>query len=125
MELVQVCHHKYQEYNDDPTKNLKLQLLNFNYHRRAALMPSIAVVRGTTIAIYYNDHDPPHFHAIRGGVEFRVRIADLTIFPSEGGAPAIERDVLAWAAEWQAELALGRCAPEAPSCQEGSADDDA
>ena len=52
MELVQVCHHKYQEYNDDPTKNLKLQLLNFNYHRRAAaLMPSIAVVRGTTIAI--------------------------------------------------------------------------
>jgi hypothetical protein len=108
MELVQVCHHKYQEYNDDPTKNLKLQLLNFNYHRRAAaLMPSIAVVRGTTIAIYYNDHDPPHFHAIRGGVEFRVRIADLTIFPSEGGAPAIERDVLAWAAEWQAELALG------------------
>jgi hypothetical protein len=70
MELVQVCHHKYQEYNDDPTKNLKLQLLNFNYHRRAALMPSIAVVRGTTIAIYYNDHDPPHFHAIRGGVEF-------------------------------------------------------
>jgi hypothetical protein len=34
-----------------PDGDLKLQLLNFNYHRRAALMPGIAVVRGTTIAI--------------------------------------------------------------------------
>lgn len=69
-------------------------------------MPSIAVVQGITIAIYYNDHDPPHFHAIRGGTEFRVRIADLMIFPGEGGPPAMERTVLDWAARWHTELAL-------------------
>jgi hypothetical protein len=70
-------------------------------------MPTIAALAGgIRIVIRYNDHDPPHFHAIRAGQEFRVRIADLTIFPGEGGSPAMERDVLAWAAHWQPELAL-------------------
>jgi hypothetical protein len=70
------------------------------------VMPTIAAVNGITIAMYYNDHDPPHFHAIRGGVEFRVRIADLTVLPGDGGPPAMERTVLAWAAQHQAALAL-------------------
>jgi hypothetical protein len=69
-------------------------------------MPTVANIGGIAIAIYYNDHDPPHFHAIRGGMEFRVRIADLSIFPGEGGSPPMERDVLAWAASHQAPLAL-------------------
>jgi Domain of unknown function (DUF4160) len=78
-------------------------------------MPTIAIVNGITIAIYYNDHDPPHFHAIQGGDEFRVRIGDLRIFRGEGGSPAMERAVLAWAAAWQAELAL--CWARAHSAQ--------
>jgi hypothetical protein len=81
------------------------------------MMPAIAVIGGgITIAIYYNDHDPPHFHAFRGGVEFRVRIADLTILPGDGGPPAMERTVLAWAAAHQAELAL--CWVRARSAQQ-------
>jgi hypothetical protein len=70
-------------------------------------MPTVANIGGITVAIYYNDHDPPHFHATRpGGIEFRVRIADLSIFPGEGGPATMERDVLAWAANHQAALAL-------------------
>jgi len=69
-------------------------------------MPSIAVVAGITIAIYYNDHDPPHFHAIQGGEEFRVRIADLKVWPGDSAPSAMVNAVLAWALRWQSQLAL-------------------
>jgi hypothetical protein len=68
-------------------------------------MPTIAVIDGITIAIYYNDHDPPHFHAMQAEHEILVEIARLVIFA--GSAPAaMERSVLDWAARWQSELAL-------------------
>ena len=69
-------------------------------------MPRIAEVAGIEIRIYYNDHDPPHFHAIRVDAEFRVRIADLMVWPGDSAPPAMARTVLAWAANWQTELAL-------------------
>jgi Domain of unknown function (DUF4160) len=50
-------------------------------------MPTIAVVDGITIAIYYNDHDPPHFHAMQAEHEILVEIARLVIFA--GSAPAV------------------------------------
>ena len=68
-------------------------------------MPTIAVIGGTTIAIYFYDHNPPHFHAIQAENEILVEIARLVIFA--GSAPAaMERTVLDWAARHQAELAL-------------------
>jgi len=68
-------------------------------------MPTIAVIDGITIAIYYNDHNPPHFHAMQAEHEILVEIARLVIFA--GSAPAVmERSVLDWAARHQAELAL-------------------
>jgi hypothetical protein len=71
-------------------------------------MPTIAVIdNGITIAIYYNDHDPPHFHAKQAGLELLVEIARLRILARRGGIPvAMERAVLDWAAQHQAELAL-------------------
>jgi Domain of unknown function (DUF4160) len=68
-------------------------------------MPTIAVVDGIRIVIYYNDHDPPHFHAIGPGFRLLVEIASLGII---GGSapPAIARRVLDWAAPRQAALAL-------------------
>lgn len=30
-------------------------------------MPEISRFYGIVIAMYYNDHDPPHFHARYGG----------------------------------------------------------
>ena len=60
-------------------------------------MPTIAVTDGITIAIYYNDHDPPHFHAMQAEHEILVEIARLTIFA--GSAPvAMQRSVFSWAA---------------------------
>jgi hypothetical protein len=70
------------------------------------MMPTIAVIPGgITIAIYYNDHDPPHFHAMQAEHEILVEIARLVIFA--GSAPvAMQRAVLGWAAQHQGELAL-------------------
>lgn len=37
-------------------------------------MPEISRFLGIVIAMYYNDHAPPHFHARYGGNEIRVNI---------------------------------------------------
>lgn len=39
-------------------------------------MPEISRFLGIVIAMYYNDHVPPHFHARYGNYEVTVRIAD-------------------------------------------------
>jgi hypothetical protein len=42
-------------------------------------MPEISRFLGIVIAMYYNDHAPPHFHAKYGDHEITVRIADGTV----------------------------------------------
>ena len=37
-------------------------------------MPEISRFLGIVIAMYYNDHAPPHFHAYYGDSEIRVDI---------------------------------------------------
>ena len=37
-------------------------------------MPEISRFLGIVIAMYYNDHSPPHFHARYGDSEIRVNI---------------------------------------------------
>ena len=37
-------------------------------------MPEISRFFGIVIAMYYNDHSPPHFHAHYGGYEIKVGI---------------------------------------------------
>ena len=37
-------------------------------------MPEISRFLGIVIAMYYNDHAPPHFHAKYGDLEIRVNI---------------------------------------------------
>jgi hypothetical protein len=39
-------------------------------------LPRISAFYGIVIAMYYSDHAPPHFHAIYGGHEAKVRIED-------------------------------------------------
>ena len=68
-------------------------------------MPIIAVIDGIWIAVYYNDHPPPHFHAMQAEHEILVEIARLVVFA--GSAPAaMERTVRDWASRHQAELSL-------------------
>ncbi|MGZ9003958.1 MAG: DUF4160 domain-containing protein [Burkholderiales bacterium] len=37
-------------------------------------MPELSRFSGIIIAMYYNDHAPPHFHAKYGGDEATIRI---------------------------------------------------
>ena len=46
-------------------------------------MPEISRFLGIVIAMYYNDHAPPHFHARYGEHELRVSISDGKIMSGE------------------------------------------
>jgi len=40
-------------------------------------MPTIAIVDGVKIQMFYDDHAPPHFHAVLGGEEAWIVIRTL------------------------------------------------
>lgn len=66
-------------------------------------MPTVAQFFGIIIRMYYNDHPPPHFHAIYQGREALVRIGDGAIIA--GSLPRTARGIVSgWAAERQDEL---------------------
>ena len=66
-------------------------------------MPVIAQFYGILIRMFYNDHAPPHFHAVYGESELLVSISPITIM--QGRAPSRVRSmVLEWAALHQQEL---------------------
>ena len=66
-------------------------------------MPEISRFLGIVIAIYYNDHQPPHFHAKYGDQTGVFSIADLKVI--EGYLPKrAALLVLEWAFEHRDEL---------------------
>ena len=66
-------------------------------------MPTISTFYGLVVLMFWDDHDPPHFHVRYAGDEALVRIADLWII--EGELPRrAERLLLEWAGEHRAEL---------------------
>ena len=66
-------------------------------------MPVISQFYGIIIRMFYNDHAPPHFHAVYGEYELIMGIAPIMIL--EGQAPNRVRSlVLEWAALHQQEL---------------------
>ena len=68
-------------------------------------MPTIAIVDGVKIQLFYNDHGPAHFHAIIGGEEVLIAIRTLEV--RRGALPPGKlRQVVDWARTHQAELAL-------------------
>ena len=48
-------------------------------------MPEISRFFGIIIRMYFDDHSPPHFHAIYGGQEAQVGINPITVL--RGGLP--------------------------------------
>jgi len=58
-------------------------------------MPEISRFLGIVIAMYYNDHSPPHFHARYGESEIRVNIDSSEIMSGEFPRRA-EKLVLEW-----------------------------
>jgi hypothetical protein len=66
-------------------------------------MPTISRFFGITIAMFFDDHGFPHFHARHAEGEAKVRIDNLEVIDSNLGRRQL-RFVLAWAELHQAEL---------------------
>jgi hypothetical protein len=61
-------------------------------------MPELSRFLGIVIAMYFNDHNPPHFHVLYNEYDAEIEIKNLTVL--NGKLPA---RVLGIAMEW-AEL---------------------
>jgi hypothetical protein len=66
-------------------------------------MPTIKDFGAYKIALYGEDHNPPHVHVIGPDFQAKVRITDAVIF---AGAipPRHRREALAWVAAHRARL---------------------
>ncbi len=66
-------------------------------------MPTVSAFFGILIRMYYDDHDPPHFHAYYG--EHEAIIAIQTLGLMDGKLPKrAQAMVIEWAVEHRAEL---------------------
>jgi hypothetical protein len=66
-------------------------------------MPEISRFFGIIVAMHYNDHAPPHFHARYGGDQAIIAIGNLHVL---GGrlSPRVMGLVVEWALQHQDEL---------------------
>ncbi|HBL18668.1 MAG: transcriptional regulator [Elusimicrobia bacterium GWA2_69_24] len=66
-------------------------------------MPEISRFLGIVIAMFYDDHNPPHFHARYGGNKAAIVIRDFSVM--DGSLPPrVMGLVMEWAAIHRAEL---------------------
>jgi hypothetical protein len=66
-------------------------------------VPTISRFFGIVIAMYFDDHGPPHFHARHADGAAKVRIDTLEVIESSLGRRQL-RFVLAWAELHRQEL---------------------
>lgn len=66
-------------------------------------MPEVSRFFGIVIRMYYDDHPPPHFHAIYSGQEVQVSIDPIVILQGDLPRRAVSM-VVEWAALHQREL---------------------
>jgi hypothetical protein len=59
-------------------------------------MPRISTFFGIVIWMYYNDHQPPHFHATYGGEEVLILIGSGDVYEGQ-----ISRRALRLVQEWE------------------------
>lgn len=67
-------------------------------------MPEISRFFGIIIRMYFDDHDPPHFHAIYGDIEAQITIDPIGMLHGQIPNRAFSM-VVEWAALHQRELA--------------------
>ena len=67
------------------------------------MMPEISRFFGIVIAIFYNDHEPAHFHVRYGAKKARITIDDLRMLDGDIGA-RVRGLVVEWASQHQDEL---------------------
>ncbi|MFH0802705.1 MAG: DUF4160 domain-containing protein [bacterium] len=69
-------------------------------------MPEICRFYGIIISLFYDEHNPPHFHARYGGEKVAIEIQSLRIL--EGRIPGRALGlVIEWALQHQKELIEG------------------
>jgi hypothetical protein len=66
-------------------------------------MPEICRFYGIIIKLFYNEHNPPHFHAQYGNDEVLIEIQTLAVFAGKIPPRALGL-VMEWAAQHQDEL---------------------
>lgn len=66
-------------------------------------MPQISRFFGIIVAMYYDDHNPPHFHAKYGSDECLISINDLSVIEGKIPSRALGM-VIEWALIHQSEL---------------------
>ena len=66
-------------------------------------MPEVSRFFGIIIRMYFDDHPPPHFHAIYGNEEMQISIDPIVILYGRLPRRALSM-VLEWAALHQREL---------------------
>ena len=69
-------------------------------------MPEICRFFGIVIAVFYDDHNPPHFHARYGGKKVSIEIHTLKILEGEISPRALGL-VVEWASLHKEELMKG------------------
>lgn len=66
-------------------------------------MPELSRFYGIIIRMYFDDHPPPHFHAVYGGAESVIGIESLAVL--SGRLPARAHGLVTeWASLHQSEL---------------------
>jgi hypothetical protein len=66
-------------------------------------MPEISRFYGIVIAIYHNDHPPPHFHARYAGAKAKFALDDLRVIAGSV-PPRVRALVVEWATMHLEEL---------------------
>jgi hypothetical protein len=66
-------------------------------------MPEIARFFGIIIALFYDDHNPPHFHARYGSEKIIVEIESLKVLEGKISPRALGL-IIEWATQHQSEL---------------------
>ena len=66
-------------------------------------MPELSRFFGISIRMYYDDHNPPHFHAIYGGAEAEVGLDPVALLRGRLARRALGM-VMEWAVVHQREL---------------------
>jgi hypothetical protein len=66
-------------------------------------VPTISTFYGIVIRMYYDDHNPPHFHAVYNEYEASVSIADFTVLMGDLPPKAMGL-VMEWARVHQRDL---------------------
>jgi len=66
-------------------------------------MPTISVFYGIVIQMFWNDHAPPHFHALYGEYEALINIQTLEVMKGHIPARALNL-IIEWAGEHKQDL---------------------